>query len=164
MQRKYCCYFCNEQTQINIKHISLHIFDHGNVEINAGRAACSVWGSGAGRWGTWQAEQQLGTMECRGLWEKKNGTACTKRVGQNKTAWKGWKTTVIRWKAEVREEDLEPVEQGRLKLLEQSLEIIYNNFLREIGPKLVSVPRTERKWWCGGRKVKPGEEQVEEAA
>lgn len=30
-----------------------------------------------------------------------------------------------------------------MKLLEQSLEIKYDNFLREIRPKLVSVTRTE---------------------
>lgn len=29
-----------------------------------------------------------------------------------------------------------------MKLLEQNLEIIYNNIQRQIGPKLVSVPRT----------------------
>jgi len=34
-------------------------------------------------------------------------------------------------------------EQGRLKLLGQSLETKYNNVLREIRPKLASVTRTE---------------------
>lgn len=66
---------------------------------------------------------------------REEGNWLVKQMGTNKM----WRKT-----KEKKKESLEQsVKQRRLKLLQQSLKIKYDNFLREIRPKLVSGIRTK---------------------